>query len=85
MKGYLLDTSICVFLFRKHPKVTERLNKIGYSRCFISDVVLAELRYGAYKSDFIEDNLKLIDNFIKKYMYYLLPTVSMCMPKRRCG
>lgn len=53
MKGYLLDTSICVFLFRKHPKVTERLNKIGYSRCFISDVVLAELRYGAYKSDFI--------------------------------
>jgi len=66
MKGYLLDTSICVFLFRKHPKVTEQLNKIGYSRCFISDIVLAELRYGAYKSDFVEDNLKLIDNFIKK-------------------
>ncbi|MBR1465800.1 MAG: type II toxin-antitoxin system VapC family toxin [Bacteroidaceae bacterium] len=66
MKGYLLDTSICVFLFRKHPKVTEQLNKIGYSRCFISDIVLAELRYGAYKSDFVEDNLKLIDNFVKK-------------------
>ena len=33
MKKYLLDTSICVFLFRNNQ-----------------DVVLAELRYGAYKS-----------------------------------
>jgi hypothetical protein len=28
--------------------------------------VLAELRYGAFKSDFVEDNLKLIDEFVKK-------------------
>ena len=43
MKGYLLDTSICVFHFREHREVTEQLNKIGYSLCFISDVVLAEV------------------------------------------
>ena len=66
MKGYLLDTSICVFLFREHREVTQLLNRIGYERCFISDIVLAELRYGAYKSDFVEDNLKLIDDFVKK-------------------
>ncbi len=66
MKGYLLDTSICVFNFREHREVTRKLNKIGYNRCFISEVVLAELRYGAYKSDFVEDNLKLIDDFVKK-------------------
>lgn len=66
MTGYLLDTSICVFHFREHREVTQRLNEIGYSHCFISDVVLAELRYGAFKSDFVEDNLKLIDEFVKK-------------------
>jgi len=66
MKGYLLDTSICVFLFREYQTVTQRLNEIGYNRCFIIDVVLAELRYGAFKSDFVEDNLKLIDDFVKK-------------------
>ncbi len=66
MKGYLLDTSICVFHFREHREVTRKLNKIGYNRCFISEVGLAELRYGAYKSDFVEDNLKLIDDFVKK-------------------
>ena len=48
MKGYLLDTSICVFHFREHQEVTQQLNKIGYNRCYISDVVLAELRYGAF-------------------------------------
>jgi len=66
MRGYLLDTSICVFHFREHREVTQQLNKIGYSHCFISDVVLAELRYGAFKSDYVEDNLKLIDDFVKK-------------------
>lgn len=66
MNGYLLDTSVCVFLFREHREVTQRLNEIGYNRCFITDIVLAELRYGAFKSDFVEENLKLIDDFVKK-------------------
>ena len=60
MKGYLLDTSICVFLFREYREVTQRLNEIGYNRCFITDIVLAELRYGAFKSDFVEEKLKQI-------------------------
>lgn len=66
MKGYLLDTSICVFLFREHREVTQKLNAIGFHCCFITDVVLAELRYGAFKSDYVEDNLKLIDDFVQK-------------------
>ena len=66
MKNYLLDTSICVFLFRNNRDVAQRLNEIGSERCFICDVVLAELRYGAYKSDRTEENLKLIDDFVKE-------------------
>ena len=66
MKKYLLDTSICVFLFRDNHDVVKRLNKIGRERCFICDVVLAELRYGAYKSNRTEENLQLIDDFVKE-------------------
>lgn len=66
MKKYLLDTSICVFLFRNNQDVVKRLNRIGSERCFICDVVLAELRYGAYKSSRTEENLKLIDDFVKE-------------------
>jgi predicted nucleic acid-binding protein len=32
MKKYLLDTSICVFLFRDNHDVAQRLNKIGRER-----------------------------------------------------
>ena len=44
----------------------QRLNRIGFEHCFICDVVLAELRYGAYNSNFVEDNLKMIDDFIEE-------------------
>lgn len=60
MKKYLLDTSICVFLFRNKYNVAKRLDEVGIDNCFISDVTLAELTYGAYKSERVEENLKLI-------------------------
>lgn len=66
MNGYLLDTSICVYLFRGNRDVMQRLNEIGFERCFICDVVLAELRYGAFISNYVEDNLKMIDDFTKE-------------------
>ena len=66
MNGYLLDTSICVYLFRGNRDVMKRLNEIGLEQCYICDVVLAELRYGAYISNYVEDNLRMIDDFIKE-------------------
>lgn len=66
MNGYLLDTSICVYLFRGNRDVMQKLNEFGLEQCYISDVVLAELRYGAYSSNYVEDNLRMIDEFIKE-------------------
>ncbi len=66
MNGYLLDTCICVFLFRNKYDIAKRLNQIGYKDCYVSEVTLAELRYGAYKSDRTEQNLDLIERFSEK-------------------
>lgn len=66
MNGYLLDTCICVFLFRNKYNVEEKLNQIGYKDCYVSEVTLAELHYGAYKSDRTEQNLDLIERFSEK-------------------
>lgn len=49
----------------------KRLNAIGRDSCYISDVVLAELCYGAYKSERVEDNLKMIADFVDKV--HILP------------
>lgn len=64
MKGYLLDTSICVALFRGNRSVSEKLNSVGKDFCFINDVVVAELIVGAYKSDRTKENLEQIAKFI---------------------
>ena len=66
MKGYLLDTNICVFLFRKQFDIEERLNAVGLKNCFVSEVTIAELMYGAYKSNRIEENETLVRHFIER-------------------
>jgi len=64
MKGYLLDTSICVFLLRGKRGIEERLNEIDVADCYITDIVAAELLFGAYYSDRVEENLKQVEAFV---------------------
>ena len=59
MNGYLLDTSTCIFLLRGKRSVEDRLNEIDEGKCYISDVVVAELVFGEYYSDQVEDNQDL--------------------------
>ena len=49
-RKYLLDTNICIFLLKKQFDVAGHIEKVGCENCFISDVTLAELYYGASKS-----------------------------------
>lgn len=66
MKQYLLDTCICVFLFRQKFGIEEKLLQVDASQCFVSEVTIAELKFGAYKSNRVEENLNLIERFISK-------------------
>ncbi len=47
MIKYLLDTNICVFLLRGKYHVDDVINKHGLTNCGISEITLAELKYGA--------------------------------------
>ena len=51
MTKYLLDTDICVFLFRNKHRIKEKVEAVGEDNCFISEITIAELKYGAEKSD----------------------------------
>lgn len=64
MTRYLLDTCICVFLFRQKYGVAEKLAKLNPEQCYVSEVTIAELTYGAYKSDRVEENLQLIEELV---------------------
>ena len=66
MKEYLLDTNICIFAMRDMYGVNERLESINPQQCYVADVTVMELRFGAYKSKNREKNLRIVDNFISK-------------------
>ena len=66
MKGYLLDTNICIFAFRGEYGISERMRKHSEGSCYVSDVTVMELRYGAYKSAKIQENLNIVNGFLKK-------------------
>lgn len=66
MNGYLIDTNICIFAFRGEHGIIERMKQYGKSQCYVSDITVMELRYGAYKSVKTAENLSIIDSFLKK-------------------
>ena len=50
MAQYLLDTDICVELFRHNELVIKKIETVGRRSCFVSEITIAELFYGAAKS-----------------------------------
>ena len=66
MTGYLLDTNICIFAMRDKYGVNERLESISPQQCHVADITVMELRFGAYKSEKKEENLRIVNDFVSK-------------------
>jgi tRNA(fMet)-specific endonuclease VapC len=50
--GYLLDTNICIYIIRRHPKnVTERMDRCRMGEVAMSSITHAELEYGVLCAD----------------------------------
>ena len=63
MQGYLLDTNICVFYMRGKYALNRKLEIVGFDNCYISEITLAELKYGAECSNKVTENRALINEF----------------------
>lgn len=61
---YLLDTNICVFFLRGKMNLDEIIRGKGKQNCFISEITVFELRFGAENSQNIEKSHKAVDLFI---------------------
>lgn len=46
-KKYLLDTNICIHLLRGKYNVDSKIDSVGLGNCYISEITVAELKYGA--------------------------------------
>jgi tRNA(fMet)-specific endonuclease VapC len=61
---YLLDTNTCIFFLRGKLKLDEIIKEKGLENCFISEITVAELRFGAENSENPTKSHKAVDTFI---------------------
>lgn len=62
MLRYMLDTNICIYVIKNHPAaVRNKFNQFAAHLC-ISSVTLAELLYGAEKSERPAHNLAQVES-----------------------
>lgn len=67
MKGYLLDTNICIFYMKGRYQLDEKIAKVGQNNCYISEITVVELLFGAARSANKEKHLKQIASFIGQF------------------
>ena len=61
---YLLDTNTCIFFLKGKLSLDEIIKDKGLENCFISEITVAELRFGAENSDNPAKSNKAVDSFI---------------------
>lgn len=50
MDQYLIDTDICIHYLKGKFGINDKVREVGISNCYVSEITIAELTYGAYKS-----------------------------------
>jgi tRNA(fMet)-specific endonuclease VapC len=64
LKKYLIDTNIAIFYMKGKFELEAKFGKTTADNCFISEITLAELKFGVEKSEKPEKNKKVLDNFL---------------------
>lgn len=67
MSKFLLDTNICIYFLKGQYNLVQKLEKIGLENCFISEITIAELKFGAENSENKEKNRSTVDDFISRF------------------
>jgi tRNA(fMet)-specific endonuclease VapC len=74
MAKYLLDTCVCISMFRNEGNVRETLRKIGTKNCYISEITVAELYFGLAKAE--DKKRKLEDIREVQRLFRVIPAYS---------
>jgi len=64
LKKYLIDTNIAIFYMKGKFDLEAQFDKVPAENVFISEMTLAELKFGVEKSEKPEKNKKALDNFL---------------------
>ena len=61
---FLFDTNICIYHMKGKYLLQEKFEKVGRESRFISEITLAELKFGIYNSQNPSANSRVLKDFI---------------------
>jgi tRNA(fMet)-specific endonuclease VapC len=67
VKKYLLDTNICIYFLKGQFHLHEKIESAGVENCFVSEITIAELKYGVEKSTQKDKNRTTLERFQEKF------------------
>ena len=67
MKKYLLDTNICIYFIKGQFELDKKIEEVGESNCFVSEMTVAELKLGVENSKKPEHLRPIVQAFIPKF------------------
>lgn len=67
MKKYLLDTNICIYFIKGLFELNKKIIEVGLENCFISEMTVAEMKYGVENSKTPEKMRPIVEAFIPKF------------------
>jgi len=62
--NFLLDTNICIYFMKGMYNLDQKIDQIGNENCFISEITLAELKFGVANSQNRKKNKKALEYFL---------------------
>ncbi len=65
--NYLIDTNICIFFLKGQFDLQAKFERVGLQNCFISEISVAELKFGAENSVNPVKARALADDLIAKF------------------
>jgi len=67
VRKYLLDTNICIYFLKGQFDLHLKIEKIGLANSFVSEITIAELKYGVENSTHIAKNRETLQKFQDKF------------------
>ena len=72
---YLIDTDICGFYLRGKLSINKKIKEVGSRNCYVSEITILELTYGAKNSDNYSKHIK--DIYAIKSLFGVIPIASV--------
>ena len=77
MTQYILDTDICIEILKHNERVLDKVESVGAENCYVTEITVAELFYGAAKSG-RSDHFEDVDMILQSFnLLPLLPSLRL--------